>query len=104
MPPALNLEEILRLHEQCRTVWRQTYDTLRKLSNQILLVPGSQHFPALPTFPLPNNLPVWKEHYKQAVLGMMPLVVGMGLYLHLRRDKNEMHEIIQKASRTAIPS
>jgi hypothetical protein len=40
MPSALNVDEILRLHEQCQTVWRQTYDSLRKLSNQLYLYPA----------------------------------------------------------------
>jgi hypothetical protein len=63
-------------------------------SNSIVL--GSQHSPVLATFPLPDNIQVWKHRYKQAMQDMKPLVVGMGLYLHIRRDKQEMLEIIQK--------
>jgi hypothetical protein len=48
--PALNLEEILRLHGQCQSVWRQTYDTLRMLSNQpdctqLTICPSSSDVP-----------------------------------------------------------
>jgi len=48
--PALNLEEILRLHEQCQSVWRDIYNTLRKLSNQsdctpLTTCPSSSDFP-----------------------------------------------------------
>lgn len=102
MSPALNLEEILRLHEQCQTVWRQNYDTIRELSDQFYRTRLTK-FLALPTFPLPNNIQIWKDRYKQAMQDMKPLVMGMGLYLHMRRDKKEMIDIIHKVS-LAIPS
>lgn len=77
--PGLNIEEILRLHEQCQGVFRRIYET-----NHV------------PPSPAPNNFPLWKERYAFAMQQMKPLLMGMGLYLHLRRDKDEMQQIINK--------
>jgi hypothetical protein len=102
MPP-FNVEEILRFHEQCLSMWRTKYDTIRKLSSQFYCT-WLQYFPALPVCPLPNNILVWKECYRQAMQDMKPLVMGMGLYIYMRRDKQEMVDIIHKVSLAALPS
>jgi hypothetical protein len=103
MQPPLKVEEVVKLHEQCQLMWRTKYDTLRKLSDQLYCT-WLQYFPALPGCPLPNNIHVWKERYRQAMQEMKPLVLGMGLHFYMQRDKQEMVDIIQKVSLTALPS
>jgi hypothetical protein len=48
--------------------------------------------------PNANNIQLWKDRYKQAMQEMKPIIMGMGLYIHMRRERKEMIDIIQKVS------
>ena len=100
MMPALVIEEIIGIHEQAQSLWRRVYHTLCKWSDRLCCI-SSQYFPALPAFSLPNDIQLWNTRFTQAMLEMKSVVVGLGLFYHLRRDKQEMVHIIQMVSFTA---
>lgn len=97
--PGINVDEIMKLHEQCQTVFRKTYESRRKFL-PLHLQCNTLEFPplALHPLPMPPNVNYWKERYGMAMVCMKPLIMGMGLYLYIRRDKEEMHNIILNVS------
>jgi len=97
MVPAFNVDEIISFHEEGQALWRQVYHAIGKWSDRFCWA-CSHHSSALPAFSLPTDIQLWNARFRKSMLEMKPVVVGLGLFYHMRGEEEEMGHIIRIVS------
>ena len=57
--------------------------------------------PEVSAYSVPDDVGLWKLRYSHAMNCVKPIIMAMGLYWHLQRDRAEMHEIMRKVGLSA---